>query len=70
MLSSPERLNEALSLLWVGCGRDDFLFERNMQFIDSLRVKRVKHVAHISEGGHAWPVWQRYLREFAMLLFK
>jgi hypothetical protein len=30
----------------------------------------VRHVAHIGEGGHSWPVWHGYIREFAGLLFK
>ena len=65
-----ETLNEDLALLWVGCGREDFLYKNNSDFIAQLGSRGIRHVAHIGDGGHEWPVWHRYLREFAGLLFK
>ena len=70
LLAEPESMNKKLSLLWVGCGRRDFLFNANSRFIETLRAKKIKHVAHITEGVHEWRVWRRYLNEFAPLLFK
>jgi enterochelin esterase-like enzyme len=69
LLAKPEELNEKLSLLWIGCGRKDFLFERNQQFRQALEAKGVKHTAHITDGGHEWRIWRRYLNEIVPLLF-
>ena len=56
-------------LLWIGCGTDDFLYERNTEFLAWLDEHDIPHTAHISEGGHAWPVWRAYLEAFLPLLF-
>ena len=56
-------------LLWVGCGKQDFLFERNQRFLARLKHDEIKHVARITEGAHEWRVWRRYLNELLPLLF-
>ncbi|MHC4912017.1 MAG: alpha/beta hydrolase-fold protein [Planctomycetota bacterium] len=70
LLSDPNLTNARLELLWVGCGRKDFLFDANTRFLETLKAKKVKHVAHITEGAHDWRVWRGYLNEFVPLLFK
>ncbi len=70
LLAKPDELNGALKLLWVGCGRQDFLFERNQEFLKGLGSREIKHVTHITEGGHAWPIWRDYLHEVLPLLFQ
>ena len=70
LLARPEALNEKLRLLWIGCGRKDFLFERNQQFRRGLEAKGVKHTAHITAGGHEWRLWRRYLNGLLPLLFQ
>jgi len=63
--------NKELNLLWLGCGRDDFLFEDCFKpTIKFLKEKNIKHVAYITDGAHTWINWRRYLYEFAKLLFK
>ncbi|MBT7101456.1 esterase, partial [Candidatus Poribacteria bacterium] len=57
-------------LLWVGCGTDDFLYERNTAFLAWLSENDVPHTAHITDGGHTWSVWRDYLEEFLPLLFR
>lgn len=69
-LLDADRLNTDLSLLWIGCGRDDFLHGLNMRFIEKMNTLGVRHVAHITEGDHSWPIWHGYLREFVSLLFR
>jgi len=69
LLAQPAELNEKLKLLWIGCGRTDFLFERNQQFRRALDAKGVKYAAHITDGGHEWRLWRRYLNEILPLLF-
>lgn len=70
LLAQPKSMNELLSLLWIGCGKGDFLFEVNTKFIERLKAENINHIAHISEGGHEWRVWRRYLNEFLPLLFQ
>jgi len=69
LLAEPKLINKQLNLLWIGCGRSDFLFDANQKFIERLKADNIKHVAHISDGGHEWRVWRRYLNEFVPLLF-
>jgi len=63
-------INDKLDLLWLGCGRDDFLFERYAQTLEFLAERNVKHVAHTTDGAHTWLNWRAYLYEFAQLIFK
>jgi enterochelin esterase family protein len=70
LLAEPESINEKLNLLWVGCGKKDFLFKANQEFIQRLKTKDIAHVAHITDGAHEWKIWRRYLSEFVPLLFR
>jgi enterochelin esterase family protein len=70
LLEKPEAINEKLELLWIGCGKKDFLFEANRKFLERLKADKIKHISHITEGAHEWRVWRNYLNELAPLLFK
>ena len=69
-LDDPAATNAKLKLLWIGCGRDDFLLERNKGFIATLEEKNIRYQWHLSDGGHSWPVWRIYLGELAPKLFQ
>lgn len=69
-LEKPEATNAKLKLLWVGCGKDDFLLKRNEEFIALLKEKNLKHEWHLTDGNHSWPVWRIYLGEFLPKLFQ
>jgi enterochelin esterase-like enzyme len=69
LLASPETLNENLRLLWVGCGRKDFLFEANQRLLLALEAGQIAHTAHITDGAHEWCLWRQYLNEVLPLLF-
>ena len=70
LLAEPESINEKLELLWIGCGRQGFLFEANQKFIERLKADKIEHTSHFTEGAHEWRVWRNYLNELAPLLFK
>jgi enterochelin esterase family protein len=70
LLTKPEAINDNLKLLWIGCGKKDFLFERNQKFFERLSKEKIDHVAHITEGGHEWRLWRIYLNELVPLLFR
>ncbi|HWL17044.1 MAG TPA: alpha/beta hydrolase-fold protein [Opitutus sp.] len=57
-------------LLWIGIGRDDFLLEQNKAFVAWLDQHQIPHEWQVTDGGHEWPVWRRFLGEFLPLLFK
>jgi enterochelin esterase-like enzyme len=59
-----------VKLYWIGCGKDDFLFESVKtlrKFYDELGFK---YEYRESTGGHTWPNWRIYLSELAPKLFK
>ena len=62
--------NDNLRLLWFACGKDDFLLKDNQTLHSMLTGKQVRHTYVESDGAHAWPVWRRYLAEFAPLVFR
>jgi enterochelin esterase-like enzyme len=68
-LSKPEVFNSKLRLLWVSCGKQDFLYQANRQFVDMLKSKGVKVLFRETEGSHVWSVWRNYLNETAPMLF-
>jgi enterochelin esterase-like enzyme len=70
LLVRSEAINERLKLLWIGVGRQDFLFEANQKFIERLKTDKIEYVSHITEGGHEWRLWRNYLNELAPLLFR
>jgi enterochelin esterase-like enzyme len=57
-------------LLWIACGIEDSLLERNETFVAWLKEQSMQHTWHLTEGGHEWRVWRRYLTELLPLLFR
>jgi enterochelin esterase family protein len=62
--------NARIELLWLGCGEDDFLVQRNRQFTTWLTAKGIRHTYRETEGSHNWMVWRKYLAEFLPQLFR
>lgn len=69
-LSDSETTNAKLDLLWIACGKKDFLLEENERLITSLKASGINHEWHLTEGAHEWSVWRRYLADFAPRLFQ
>ena len=59
-----------LRMLWVGCGKEDFLLERNQVFIQWLEQHGMAHEWVLTEGRHEWGVWRRYLTSLLPKLFQ
>ena len=59
-----------LKLIWIGCGKDDSLFNRSKESSEALHKRGIKHTFRPSEGAHTYTVWRQYLGEFAPLLFR
>ena len=58
------------SLLWIGCGVTDFLYQANKDFMKKLDDNGFKYTYLETDGGHIWRNWRIYLSEFVPLLFK
>jgi len=65
-----EKANSETALFWLAIGEKDFLLDSNRKFETFLKAKGIEHTFNWTEGDHSWPVWRRYLRDFAPLLFK
>ena len=62
-------LKKGLRLLWVGCGKEDFLVQTSNATVAMLKRHQFDVVSRESAGGHTWINWRNYLHEFAPLLF-
>jgi enterochelin esterase-like enzyme len=69
-LNDPAAANARLKLLWIGVGKNDFLLQRNQEFIGTLKEKGIRYEWHLTEGTHSWPVWRLYLADLAPKLFQ
>ena len=70
VLANAKETNSKLKLLWIGCGRQDGLFERSQKLSELWTARQIKHTFRPSEGAHVFKVWRLYLSEFAPLLFR
>jgi len=70
LLDPKSKARKDMRLLWIGCGKDDFLLQRNGRFVDWLIESEIPHTYKLTEGGHEWPVWRNYLAEFLQQLFR
>lgn len=62
--------NDRIRLLWIACGKDDFLFAANNAFAAALTRSGIRHTYVVSEGGHSWLNWRPYLAGFATQIFQ
>jgi enterochelin esterase-like enzyme len=69
-LSDPSGTNAKLKVLWIGCGKQDSIFERSQKLSDLLTAKQIKHTFRATEGAHTYTVWRQYLGEYVPLLFR
>ena len=70
ILDHVEEANAKLKLLWIAIGKDDFLHDRNQEFITKFKEKKLRHEFIVTAGDHSWPIWRNYLAEFAPKLFR
>lgn len=57
-------------LYWIAIGKDDFLYEANVEYRRLLDEKGYPYTYYESEGGHTWRNWRIYLTEFVPQLFQ
>jgi enterochelin esterase family protein len=54
---------------YVAIGSDDFLFDENKRFKSALNQRAINYVNVVSDGGHEWTNWRKYLVDFLPRLF-
>ncbi|MGH9721162.1 MAG: alpha/beta hydrolase [Bryobacteraceae bacterium] len=69
-LSGGAAANKKISLLWIGCGKDDAAMQSAEQLAGILDKAGIRYTIRKTEGAHTWLVWRRYLAELAALLFR
>ena len=70
LIADPKRHDRLWKLFWIGCGREDFLFD-SAKDLDALLTKLgVEHEFVETAGDHDWPIWRDYLARFTPLLFR
>lgn len=62
--------NGKIRLLWIACGKDDFLFAANNALDAALTRAGIRHTYVVSDGGHSWMNWRPYLAGFASQIFQ
>lgn len=58
------------SLYWIAIGKDDFLYQMNVEFRKLLDAKGYSYEYYENGEGHIWKNWRIYLTEFVPRLFK
>ena len=48
--------------IYIGCGRDDFLFDAFEAFGEHMRKNKITHTYRVSDGAHTHDYWARELR--------
>ncbi|WP_019541082.1 esterase [Proteiniphilum acetatigenes] len=62
--------NNGYTLYWIAIGKEDFLYQANIDFRKKLDAMDFPYIYRESEGGHTWRNWRIYLSEFLPMLFK
>ena len=63
------QFRKGVKLYWIGVGKEDFLYDENMRYLELLDQLDLHYTVHQSNGGHTWRNWRVYLSEFAPKLF-
>lgn len=56
-------------LYYIAYGKDDFVKKLNDDFRAKLDSKGYKYVLNLTDGGHTWENWRKYLVDFLPRLF-
>lgn len=68
--AKPEVTNQKLKLLWMGVGKEDFLYKQAVAFDNLMTEKKINHKVLFTGGGHTWMNARHYLTETLQLYFK
>ncbi len=69
LVKDAKQVNRKLKLFWIGCGTEDFVYERSLAVRSELQNKGVDHEFYSHPGTHEWQSWRLHLSLFAPKLF-
>ena len=58
------------TLYWIGIGKEDFLYDYNVEYRRWMETNHLEYTYYESAGGHTWDNWQDYLCRFLKKLYK
>ncbi|MCR4786962.1 MAG: esterase [Lachnospiraceae bacterium] len=61
--------NRVFPEIFMSCGTEDFLLEKNREFHRFLEEEKVDHVYEEAPGNHDMDFWSRYVEKFVPLMF-
>ena len=61
--------NAKPKLLWVGIGKDDFLYSLNTMFRKKMDIAEYPYTYYETDKGHVWSNWRLYLTQFIQKIF-
>ena len=64
------QFTEELKLYYIAIGRDDFLYQENVEYRALLDANNYPYIYYESDGGHIWRNWRIYLTQYAQLIFR
>ena len=60
--AEEKQKQELNSVRWfIDCGDDDFLLDRNIEFIQAMQKKGIPCEFRVRDGGHTWEYWHSAL---------
>ncbi len=65
-----EKLRANYKLFYIGCGKEDFVYEGVVALRKKLDERNFKYLYNETGGGHTWANWRTYLADFTPRLFK
>lgn len=68
--ANPRAANQDFGLIWISCGRQDFLYKANESLHEKLAGHGINHKYVETEGTHVWSVWRGNLSASLPLLFR
>jgi enterochelin esterase family protein len=69
-LARADEVNKQVKLFAITVGEKDFALAGSKALAEVLKKHRIKNELRLTEGGHTWINWRRYLNELAPRLFR
>jgi enterochelin esterase family protein len=70
LLAAPESVNDAVDMLTIVCGSDDFALPGAEALAKIYSDHGIEHAFELTGGGHTWLNWRAYLHDFVPQLFR
>jgi enterochelin esterase family protein len=68
-LADAERVNNSLERLEIVVGEEDFALDGSKALSQLFKKRGIEHDLRLTEGGHTWINWRRYLHDLCQILF-